>query len=1022
MREPLDQEPGEAKPDEGIDGDAAAPRIVSDARREAEERFRALTEHARDAILEIGGDARMLYVSPGFTEAYGYQPEEVLGRSALELVHPDEAGQVEAIRTQATSEEREAQLTFRLRHRDGSWRWVELAGRPYRTSRGELRGVLVARDVTDRTRAEQAFQKQLEIETRLANLSRRFLNLDPEDFEGGLQHGLESAAEVAGAERAELYVVAPEPEQGLRRFQWNAEGIEPYEPDDLRASVRRYHWFTGKILGGEAVHVPSVAGLPPEAAAEREGLARHGVCSYLAIPIVHDGRALGFLGFYRLREERGWAPQEILRLVLIAEVLGNALRRLNAELERRATDERFRSLIHRARDTICETTMGGRVLFMSDNVTDLCGYTMEEIVAIDPWSLVHPEDLDELRRQSVRAATHSDRTAPIAFRSRHRDGTWRWLEATLSPFTAASGSRRLAVVVRDVSARQQRRLELERLLEIEKRVAEFSRALLEAGADEVDAGIRHGLEAAARLAGADRAYLISTPEGDEKDVAAYDWEAPGVPPRPCKLGIEREKQAWVLERLLAGEHVAVERAQELPDEARQVRESLHSGGIRSLLCIPINSEDELRGVLGFHCLRAEKAWSDREITMLRLVADLFTGALRRKRTETRLKDSQQRLLQAQKMEAVGTLAGGVAHDFNNQLTVMLANARFLAEQVGGDEELRQGVEDLHRAAEHCAQLTRSLLAFSRQTAASPRALDVGAVVAGAGELLRPLIPSSIRFEVEAPGEASFAVADPTQLQQVLVNLVVNARDAMPDGGILSLRAVPHLVGVQEAAALGLADPGPYVEFNVCDTGTGMDPAVRARIFEPFFTTKPVGRGTGLGLATAYGIVQQCRGAIGLESEPGRGSSFRVLIPQAVGPEEGEEGPPDPERRTGSGTVLLAEDETSVRRLAARMLREGGYTVLEAPDGADALRIGRQKASSVDALVTDIDMPRLNGLDLARRLTRSRPDLPVLFISGTVPDPLVPGEPDPPARHSTFLVKPFAAQDLLAALHELLVRD
>jgi CheY-like chemotaxis protein len=234
-----------------------------------------------------------------------------------------------------------------------------------------------------------------------------------------------------------------------------------------------------------------------------------------------------------------------------------------------------------------------------------------------------------------------------------------------------------------------------------------------------------------------------------------------------------------------------------------------------------------------------------------------------------------------------------------------------------------------------------------------------------------------------------------------------------------LRAEIRPVDRAEARRLGLAMPGPYVEFIVCDTGTGMDERVRTRVFEPFFTTKPVGQGTGLGLATAYGIMQQCGGAIGVESELGCGSTFRVLLPQSLELAAGREGGSVPRSPRGSGTVLLAEDEPGVRRLLARILRAGGYEVLEAPNGVDALRLGRQNADRLAALVTDVDMPALGGVELARRLARRWPELPVLFLSGTVADPLAQGDFVAPAARLQFLAKPFTEHSLLEALHELL---
>jgi PAS domain S-box-containing protein len=1018
-----DSQPEEPKPEERIEvtDAAAAPQSipVREGTQESHERFRALTEYSRDAIVEISRDARFLYVSPSFTESYGYRPEEVLGINALELIHPEDRTEVDAIRSLAFSEETTAQFVFRFRHRDGSWRWVELVGRPYRTGSGELRAVLVCRDVTSRVLADRALQEQLEGEKRIADISRRFLGVESGGFAACLRHGLEAAGRLARAERVQFCA----PNSSISGFgdyhQWNAPGVPDRDGHDLKTAIEMYRWSAAKLLAGEEIHVPRVADLPAEAAPERAGLERQGVRSYLGLPIAQDGSTVGFLGFFRMREERGWSAQEIARLALMADVLGSALRRLRAEQQRRASEERFRTLTQQARDAICELAPDGRVLFVSANIEDLCGYEPSEFEHVDPWLLIHPDDRVPLARQ-VAAATRCDGdSAPLTFRIRHRDGAWRWLESTLSPFAAPSGEARFAVVSRDVTERHQRRLELERELEIEKRVADFSRDLLETGAHGIDAGIQHGLEAAGTIAGADRAYLVGALGGDSTPVTICEWHAPDVVPRPYQLEPERDKQAWILERLLAGRIIRLDRIEDLPDEAHHLREALVEGGVRSYLCIPIRSEGRFFGVLSFHREREAKCWSEREVTLLRVVADLFASALRRKRAETSLEESQRRLLQAQKMEAVGTLAGGIAHDFNNQLTVMLANARYVMRRAEGDEDLNRALEDLNRAAEHCAQLTRSLLAFARRTPDSPCSLDVDSVVAGAEELLRPLIPSSIDFEVDIRASQALVIADPTQLQQVLVNLVVNARDAMPEGGRLTLRAEIRRVDRDEARSLGLVMPGSYVEFIVRDTGTGMDEPVRVRVFEPFFTTKPVGQGTGLGLATAYGIVQQCGGAIGVESEPGCGSTFRVLLPQSLEIAAGREGGPASPPPRGFGTVLLAEDEPGVRRLLARMLRAGGYEVLEAPNGVDALRLGRQNADRLAALVTDVDMPAIGGVDLARRLARREQELPVLFISGAGADPLAPGDLADPAGRVQLLAKPFTEQALLEALHGLL---
>jgi nitrogen-specific signal transduction histidine kinase/ActR/RegA family two-component response regulator len=402
---------------------------------------------------------------------------------------------------------------------------------------------------------------------------------------------------------------------------------------------------------------------------------------------------------------------------------------------------------------------------------------------------------------------------------------------------------------------------------------------------------------------------------------------------------------------------------------------------------------------------------------LRLMGEIFVGALRRKRAEENLAESQRRLLQAQKMEAVGTLAGGIAHDFNNQLTVMLGNARYLLAQVAGNEEASDAVTDLKRAAEHCAQLTRSLLAFSRRTNVSIRSLDVGRAISEVEELLRPLMPSSIRFEVDVKHGVGRVGADPTQLQQVIVNLAVNARDAMPDGGKLLITARNRQLDGALADQLSAPRPGAYVEIAVSDSGVGIDASIRSRIFEPFFTTKAQGKGTGLGLATVYGIVQQSAGTIAVESEPGRGTTFRVWLPSSTSPSAAEEGGDASAVESGRERVLLVEDEDAVRRWIARTLRERGYTVLEARDGVEALAAAEADRAAFDLLATDVDMPRLSGIELARHLILRRPELRVLFFSGSSQE-LLEG-PDSCVADSRFLQKPFSAEALFAALRTLL---
>jgi two-component system cell cycle sensor histidine kinase/response regulator CckA len=402
---------------------------------------------------------------------------------------------------------------------------------------------------------------------------------------------------------------------------------------------------------------------------------------------------------------------------------------------------------------------------------------------------------------------------------------------------------------------------------------------------------------------------------------------------------------------------------------------------------------------------------------VRSVAILVTSAMERRRAEDALVERDEQLRQAQKMEAIGQLAGGVAHDFNNLLTVINVHTDLLLQQFQPDMPLRHDVEEIARAASRAASLTRQLLTFSRKQVVQPQVLDLARVVAGVEPMLQRLIGEDIDFEASVSPEIAPVLADEGEIEQVLINLVVNARDAMPQGGRLTMA----IANVDADAALCARHPslrpGAYVQLTVSDSGVGMTAETMARAFEPFFTTKEPGRGTGLGLATVYGIVKQSGGTITVESTPALGTTFSIYLPVASG--SPEPGVVAGVRRTGSGgeVVLLAEDEDSVRRLAKRVLESQGYTVLEAINGTDALRLAADYAGVIDLLLSDVVMPEVGGRLLAERLSAMRPDVEVLFMSGYTDDEIL--RRGLLERGQRLLQKPFTATALAHEVRSLL---
>jgi PAS domain S-box-containing protein len=378
-------------------------------------------------------------------------------------------------------------------------------------------------------------------------------------------------------------------------------------------------------------------------------------------------------------------------------------------------------------------------------------------------------------------------------------------------------------------------------------------------------------------------------------------------------------------------------------------------------------------------------------------------------------EAEEKLRASQKMEAVGRLAGGVAHDFNNLLSVIGSYTDLAIEALGPEDPVRGDLEEVRRAATRAEQLTRQLLAFSRRQVLQPKATSLAELARGLEKMLGRLIGEDVQLVLELDEGAALTLADPGQLEQVVMNLVVNARDAMPDGGRVTIATREADVGPRRAAALGLS-AGRYVELAVADTGAGMDAATRARIFEPFFTTKGLGKGTGLGLSTVYGIVAQSGGGIEVESAPGRGTTFRVLLPRHLaGRPEPTDARAAPTSARGCETVLVVEDEAAVRDIARRILQHAGYRVLTAGSPGEALRVAETRGAEIRLVVTDVVMPGMNGRELATRVGPLCPSAGVLFMSGYTDESI--------ERHGVlgenFLPKPFTARALCAKVRDVL---
>jgi two-component system cell cycle sensor histidine kinase/response regulator CckA len=379
--------------------------------------------------------------------------------------------------------------------------------------------------------------------------------------------------------------------------------------------------------------------------------------------------------------------------------------------------------------------------------------------------------------------------------------------------------------------------------------------------------------------------------------------------------------------------------------------------------------------------------------------------------------AEEQLRESQKMEAIGRLAGGIAHDFNNLLSVILSYSSLAIAELPPGDPLREDLLEIEKAGKRAAALTRQLLAFSRRQVLQPKVVDLNNVIAGMSKMLERLIGEDVELAIHAHATDAKVLVDPGQIEQVVMNLAVNARDAMPQGGKLSVetRHVEHDESFLRDH-IG-ARPGPHVMLAVSDDGTGMDAETRARIFEPFFTTKEVGKGTGLGLSTVLGIIQQSGGTIYARSEPGVGTTFEIFLPLAEGRETAGRPVPGPSNLRGTETVLLCEDDPPLRALVRSILRQYGYEVLEAQSGGDALLLCEQHPAEIHLLLTDVVMPRMSGRQLAERLAPLRPNMRVIYMSGYTEDAVIQhGVLD---ADVAFLQKPITPEALARKVRETL---
>jgi PAS domain S-box-containing protein len=1020
------------------------------ARQEAERRlqrseaqFRALIEHISELISVLDADGHIRYANPAYARVLGHAPGEALGMLAFELVHPDDRARTIALFEQALREPGSVVSgEYRVRRKDGEWRtlWSTAQSLLHEPS---VAGVVVnSRDVTESRRAEAELR---ESEARLAEaqamahigswtvdvdtgvvwwsdeLYRLFQRdprdgaLSPEDFLAALHPDDRERV------RREMYCEPGAPphfvleyrvpqrdgsvrilrEHGERRY--DADGrmcrvagtaqdvtAEVAAESALRASEARFRELAeGAPLGifladgaGSVLyanpHLASILGCSVDAIRahgwadmihpddrERIGAAYAAFFADASIASRRDElrvvRADGAVRWIVVESARALASDGIAGAFVGA--VTDVTEQRAAEEALRASEERFRGLVESAHEGVWALDTSGRTSYVNRRMAEMLGHSVAEMMGRSLLDFMEPEQALEARTLLARREQGIAELHEFVFR--RADGAPLVTRLSSSPLRDASGAFAGALaLVSDVT----RKREAEQALR------------------ESEARLRLALDVAGVVV----------------------WERDLRTERLRDVALPRAQAPATLRADAMGDYAGF-LARVHPDDRERVAR-LNGDAVAS--CGEFAVE--------FRTAEAEGVtrWNR---TVARVLADADGVPARMigvSQDVTAQRTLEAQLRQAQKMEAVGRLAGGVAHDFNNLLMVMSAGALFARSALPPDAPARQDLADVDAAVSRAAALTRQLLAFSRQQVLRLERLELNRVVANVERMLSRVIGEDIRLVTDLARDLAPVRADTGQLEQVLMNLAVNARDAMPAGGTLTLATANVRVGAGGEARFPGLQPGDYVALRVRDTGMGMDAATQARIFEPFFTTKEPGRGTGLGLATVYGIVQQSGGHVYVESAPGAGTTLTVVLPAAEDAPATHELPEAaPAIQRGTETILLVEDEPTVRSSVRRMLERAGYRVLEARHGGDALALAERHDGAIDLVLTDVVMPEIGALPLVERLRARWPRMRVLLMSGYSAD--LVDRAGGPAHELVLLAKPFAADVLLRHVRELL---
>lgn len=807
---------------------------------------------------------------------------------------------------------------------------------------------------------EEELRERLHFETLLADFSAAFISLPAGEVARQIDAWLERITQSLRIDRAAIVQFATDTEHAYRTHVFTRAGLPAAEPADGPLQP----WVTAQLRRGERgwrTDLPD--SLPVEAESERDYCIRQGLKSTLSIPMKIGGTLLGAVIFYSFDPAHQWPEPLLQRLELLGQIFANALHRHRTQSMAHESQRMYADLVNSIDGIVWEADAATfQFTFVSSKAERLLGYPVKQwLTEPNFWkSRIHADDR-ALTVDYCLQATQALKDHEFQYRMLAQDGRVVWVRDIVRVIADKGQPAKLRGIMVDIT-------ESHKVQEALRESEAHFRTIFE----EAPIGLAY-VDSSFRIRKCNRALcrFLGYTEPELHNVSFVDITHPDDVEKDAQLAgqvFRREIENYQLEKRY-----------------------LKKGG--------------------------EIVWGLLTVTMLRDKDGQVVNILGMVENISSRKEIEDQLRQSQKMDAFGQLAGGVAHDFNNLIMAINAYSEISLAQLPATEGLRANLEEIIQAGTRAAALTRQLLAFSRKQALRPKVIDLGNVVDNLNKMLRRMIGENIKLVTSVEGKLGKVLADPSQIEQIIVNLAVNARDAMPKGGKLMIELSSVYLDKEYARYHLAVTPGQYVMLAVSDTGCGMSKAVQQRIFEPFFTTKEVGKGTGLGLSTVYGIVKQSGGDIWVYSEEGVGTKFKIYLPRVDQPAEDDRARIEVKEPVGgTETILLVEDDDVVRNVILRILRARGYDVLVAREGREALLLAEQHSRAIQLLLTDVIMPKMGGRELYEELRRKRPQMKVLYMSGYSGDSIV--------HHGVLdegimlIEKPFTMDELLTRLREL----